>query len=127
LTEAALLYHLSQLTMSPNINPQLSSPLAMLTRAYDLCTSAPLLFRKVALQLAVLHSTPMGDAAAPELGCHVAPDPRLAAYYHQAAVGASSVKQHLAIVDTKFAGLSRTADVEVRSKSCFAVMHVTSP
>lgn len=62
----------------------------------------------------------MGDAAAPELGCHVAPDPRLAAYYHQAAVGASSVQQHLAIVDTKLAGLSRTADVEVRLKSFFS-------
>lgn len=82
----------------------------MLTRAYDLSTSAPLLFRKVALQLAALHSTPLGD----DFECHVSADARIAAYYHQAAVGASSAQQHRTILDTKLAALSRTSETEVR-------------
>ncbi|GAQ80926.1 Regulator of spindle pole body duplication [Klebsormidium nitens] len=111
LTEAALLYHLSLLALSSSSPPsaaQHSSPLEMLTRAYDFSTSAPLLFRKIALQLAALHSTPLGDGCE----CHVSADARIAAYYHQAAVGASSMQQHRAILDTKLAALSRTSDTE---------------
>lgn len=113
LIKAALLYHLSRLLLSdpPLKASKLPTPLAMLTQAYELSTSAPLLLRKVALQLAVMYSTPLGDGV--KLDSHVSPDPKLAAHYHQAAVGASAVQQQLTIVDTKLAALSRTSESEV--------------
>ncbi|CAK9258732.1 unnamed protein product, partial [Sphagnum jensenii] len=117
LEEAALLYHMSLLYLqrmqhsrSQGCDVGSFLPLAWLYQAFQLCSQIPPLLRKVARLLSLLHVPIVRGNFGLCRQDNMSGLKEQAAFFHQVSVGAGVQQQHLAVLDTRLAGLLSETD-----------------
>jgi separase len=117
LEEAALLYHMSLLYLQRTQHSRSQGcdvgsflPLAWLYQAFQLCSQIPPLLRKVARLLSLLHVPIVRGNFGLCRQDNMSGLKEQAAFFHQVSVGAGVQQQHLAVLDTRLAGLLSETD-----------------
>ncbi|CAM6035438.1 unnamed protein product [Sphagnum compactum] len=117
LEEAALLYHMSLLYLQRMQHSRSQGcdvgnflPLAWLYQAFQLCSQIPPLLRKVARLLSLLHVPIVRGNFGLCRHDNMSRLKEQAAFFHQVSVGAGVQQQHLAVLDTRLAGLLSETD-----------------